>query len=85
MSRKTVKPVSNLSELRYKMADLMAAIENEDIELATANGITKAAGVIVNACKVEVANNYAMGVTKSIDFIGLDEPAEPKLRRLTNE
>lgn len=75
------KPVKNLSELRYKMAELMSAIENDEMELGKANGIIKAAGVIVNACKVEVASNYATGVTTSIDFIGLEKP-ESKVKKL---
>lgn len=80
MSRTKVKPVKNISELRYKMADVMAAIENDEIELGKANGIIKAAGIIVNACKAEAVYNYTSGVTKAIDFI----EQEPRLKKVGN-
>lgn len=67
MSKK--KPVKNIQELRFKLSELYAALENDEIEIGRAKVMVGAASAIINTCKVELLNNQVIGETSQIDFL----------------
>jgi hypothetical protein len=67
MSKK--KPVKYIQELRYKLSELYAALENEEIEVSRAKVMVGAASAIINTCKVELLNSQIIGETTQIDFL----------------
>lgn len=69
MQRQKAKPIADLSELRYKMCEKMAAFEDGEISSVEAKTYIGFGTVIVNSCKVEMVRDQAMGVVRSIDFI----------------
>lgn len=71
------KPVTSIQELRYKMAEKFAALENGEITTSEAKAFVGIASVIVNSCKIEYLNNASAGVTDSIDFL-VDQSKKPK-------
>jgi hypothetical protein len=75
MARIKHKPATNLSALRYEMADILAQLRNGEITQGEATAMARLGMVIVNGCKVESMNNMTMGVTKGIDYI-VDTPKQ---------
>lgn len=69
MSKKTRKLISSLPELRYKLAELWADIDERSVELSEANVKVKIADVIVKSIVAEGMKNKIEGVVKNIDFI----------------
>ncbi len=63
------KPVISIQELRYKMAEKFAALENGEITTSEAKAFVGIASVIVNSCKIEYMNNVSSGITNGIDFL----------------
>jgi hypothetical protein len=76
------KPVKNIQELRYKLAELYAALENDEVEISKAKVMVGAASAIINTCKVELLNNQVIGETKQIDFISDEQ--KPKALKVAN-
>lgn len=66
---KRAKPVKDLNDLRYKMAEKMAEFENGEITPSEAKVYVGFGGVILNSFKVEIFNNQAAGVNTAIDFL----------------
>lgn len=81
MSRVKQTAVQNIQELRYKMAEKFAALENGEISTGEAKAYIGIASVIVNACKVEVINNHALGVVKNIDFLDMENKSTNLLKQ----
>lgn len=79
---KRTKAVANISELRFKLAEKFAALENGEISVSEAKAFAGIASAIVNTCKLEMINNSTNGITKEIDFLGeINNPAPtPKMR-----
>lgn len=70
MTKKTkAVQVSNLAELRFKMAEKLAAFENGELTAKDAGVYVNFGSVITAMCKTEAINNHFLGVTKSIDFL----------------
>jgi hypothetical protein len=79
MKIKKGRPVKNLDELRYKMAEKMAEFENGEITAGDAKIMIGFGGVIMKGFQVEIMNNAVSNVKSGIDFIieapkALDEP-----------
>lgn len=68
-------PVKNMSELRFKLAEKFAALENGEISVGDAKAFAGIASAIINTCKVEMVNNSMLGAIKEIDF--LNEISKP--------
>lgn len=76
MSKK--KPVKNIQDLRFKLSELYAALENDEVEISKAKVMVGAASAIINTCKVELLNNQVIGETSQIDFLS-SESKQPNL------
>ena len=82
------KSIASIQELRLKMAEKFAALENGEISIGEAKAFTGMASVMVNACKIELGNNMYNGVTSAIDFLDSDYKAKelpPAKKGLTSE
>lgn len=73
------KLISSLPELRFKLAELWADIDERSVELSEANVKVKIADVIVKSIVAEGMKNKLEGVVKNIDFIETNEKREPML------
>jgi len=82
MTKKKVTQVNNLAELRYKMAEKLAAFENGELTAKDAGVYINFGAVITQMCKTEAINNHFLGVTKSIDFLDSSyrNPADQRLQ-----
>ena len=69
MAKKTRKLISSLPELRYKLAELWADIDERSVEMTEANVKVKIADVIVKSIVAEGVKNKMEGVLRTIDFI----------------
>lgn len=78
MSKK--KPVKNIQELRFKLAELYAALENDEVDVSKAKAMVGAASAIINTCKIELLNNQVVGQTKQIDFISNEQLGQKNLK-----
>lgn len=78
MPKTKQKPPKNIHELRLRMAEVFAGIQNDEVDLPTANALTKAASAIINACKVEVINNQIMRNVRTIDFLLTEKEMDEK-------
>jgi hypothetical protein len=67
--RKKVKPVRNLGELRYKLAEKMAEFESGELSVSEGKVYIGFAATLLNTFKVEQFNNVASGVNKAIDLV----------------
>lgn len=67
MSKK--KPVKNIQDLRFKLSELYAALENDEVEISKAKVMVGAASAIINTCKVELLGDQLIGQTRQIDFL----------------
>ncbi|MBC7510412.1 MAG: hypothetical protein H7320_16945 [Ferruginibacter sp.] len=67
--------VNNIQELRYKLAEKFAALENDEISIGQAKAFTGLAMAIVKTCQIEAFNNESIGVQTSIDFLGIKQIA----------
>ena len=69
MKIKKGKPVQNLDELRYKMAEKMAEFENGELTAGDAKIMIGFGGVIMKGFQVEIMNNAVSSVKRGIDFV----------------
>jgi hypothetical protein len=74
MARK--KSVTNIDDLRYRLSEKFAALENGEIDVAQAKAYTGLAAQIINSCKVQLMQQDIMGVAREIEY--LKNPSELK-------
>jgi len=76
---KTRRLISSLPELRFKLAELWADIDDRSVEMSEANVKVKIADVIVKSIVAEGMKNKIEGVVKTIDFIDTENQGETKM------
>ena len=69
------KPVKNLQELRLKISEKFAALENEEITVQQAMGFAAMAKVMISCVRVEMYNNEMKGIVQNIDFLDIAKPS----------
>lgn len=79
MAKKTRRLIASLPELRFKLAELWADIDDNSVEMTEANVKVKIADVIVKSIVAEGMKNKIEGVVKTIDFIEAPEMSNTKL------
>jgi hypothetical protein len=74
------KPVSNIQQLRFRILEKFADLENKKITVSEAKAFTGIAAVVVNSCKAEIVNNQlSKDASRSIDFMEA-EYRNPKIK-----
>lgn len=78
---KNNKPVENLQQVRFKLAEKWAAYENDEITDKEAKVHIGFGTSLINACKVEVIRQHFTGLTEQIDFLD----TKPNQKGISND
>lgn len=72
------KPVNNIQELRYKLAELYAKLEDGAIEPSLAKQMNMAAANIIKTVQVDLIKSQSIGLVSDIDFILTEKELEER-------
>jgi hypothetical protein len=72
MSKQKAQPVTSIQELRQKLAEKFAALENKEISVSEAKQYATFATGMLHAIKIELEGARFLGMTKRIDFLHLN-------------
>lgn len=69
MQSKKKRPVKNIDDLRFRMCEIFADLQNDEIDESKTRTLSQVAQVILNTVKVEMINNQMSGIAKQVDFL----------------